>query len=162
MCDSQNRSVFAELSSCSLFLIFYSCQVGGMVKDAGIVASTLAEVRFFAQEGYEDITYGVPIAAAKLRQIVSCKANVTVFVDSELQVSTSHLAQLHASNHSVNPSPSLFTGTCLIPSLRLCYSRSSFLSPCFSFFLLSFRPSAPSPTLSVRVHMFIYISWMSC
>mmetsp|Transcript_41832 Transcript_41832/g.81791 ORF Transcript_41832/g.81791 Transcript_41832/m.81791 type:complete len:383 (-) Transcript_41832:272-1420(-) len=60
-------------------------QIGDKTK--GIVASTLAEVRFFAAHGYSDITYSVPISASKLADVQAVQgAEVTVFIDSEEQV----------------------------------------------------------------------------
>ena len=67
-------------------LEFAELQVAGS-SSKGIIASTLAEVRFFAQAGYADITYSVPVCQQKLAAIAAVEgAAVTVFVDCEQQV----------------------------------------------------------------------------
>uniref|UniRef100_A0A6U5ZYU2 D-serine dehydratase n=1 Tax=Guillardia theta TaxID=55529 RepID=A0A6U5ZYU2_GUITH len=64
-------------------------QVDGDLSN-GIVCSTLAEVSFFASNGFSDITYGIPITSIKLfplyqiSQSTGCK--ISLIVDSEVQV----------------------------------------------------------------------------
>lgn len=57
-------------------------QVGGR-RDAGVVASTAAEVRLLAGAGFRDITYGVPVAPAKLDALLDAAgaAELTFLVD---------------------------------------------------------------------------------
>src|SRR6476661_3534429 len=52
-----------------------------------ITVSTLAEAEFFADDGFRDITYGVPIAPAKLERAARLASRIErlhVLVDSEL------------------------------------------------------------------------------
>jgi len=57
---------------------------------AGIMASTLPEVKLFAESGFKDITYGVPVAAAKLKPLCEIArasgAQINVMVDNPQQV----------------------------------------------------------------------------
>jgi D-serine deaminase-like pyridoxal phosphate-dependent protein len=60
-------------------------QHGG--KAGPITVSTLAEAEFFADDGFRDITYGVPIAPAKLERAARLASRIerlNVLVDSEL------------------------------------------------------------------------------
>ncbi len=53
----------------------------------GITVSTLAEARFFAQAGFRDITYAVPIAPARMREAIELGRSIdrlSLLVDSEL------------------------------------------------------------------------------
>ena len=45
----------------------------------GIMVSTLAEAHFFAQDGFSDITYGVPIEAGKFAEAIALSKNIARF-----------------------------------------------------------------------------------
>jgi D-serine deaminase-like pyridoxal phosphate-dependent protein len=57
----------------------------------GITVSTLAEARGFAQTGFEDITYAVPVAPGKLPEIVEINARI-----DRLSVIVDHIATIVA------------------------------------------------------------------
>lgn len=64
-------------------------QQGG--RNGAITVSTLAEARYFADAGFDDITYAVPIAPAKLSEVAGLGRSV-----SRINILVDHIAALRA------------------------------------------------------------------
>lgn len=83
-------------------------QTGGSRED-GIVVSTLAEAEFFADAGFQDILYAVPLAAARLDRVRALHARIPrfhVLLDHEITlaaVQAAFTADADADDGTVRP-----------------------------------------------------------
>jgi D-serine deaminase-like pyridoxal phosphate-dependent protein len=64
----------------------------------GITVSTLSEARGFAEAGFRDITYAVPVAPQKLREVVEINSRI-----DRLAVLVDHMATITAVEETVRP-----------------------------------------------------------
>ena len=85
-------------------------QTGGARR--GITVSTLAEAAFFAEAGFEDILYAVPITPDKLPEA----AALTAALRGTLHITVDHAAQFDAIEHFGAPAMAPALSPVLVPS----------------------------------------------
>eukprot|EP01102_Stenamoeba_stenopodia_P001747 TRINITY_DN11587_c0_g1_i1.p1 TRINITY_DN11587_c0_g1~~TRINITY_DN11587_c0_g1_i1.p1 ORF type:complete len:411 (-),score=78.08 TRINITY_DN11587_c0_g1_i1:52-1227(-) len=76
----------------------------------GIVASTLAEVKFFADGGFDNILYGVPLAPQKIPAIVDLANRITIHIMVDNEAIVEQLEQYHTKEQLNDKKFSVFVG----------------------------------------------------